>query len=75
MAGDASVSDYIKSVDANLDTECKKAIENAITAIGQIAEPFASNAKSSEASNAVKVVGTDLVDVLNKVNAKLSEQN
>ena len=75
VAGDASVSDYIKSVDANLDTECKKAIENAIAAIGQIAEPFASNAKSSEASNAVKVVGTDLVDVLNKVNAKLSEQN
>lgn len=75
VAGNASVSDYIKSVDANLDTECKKAIENAIAAIGQIAEPFASNAKSSEASNAVKVVGTDLVDVLNKVNAKLSEQN
>lgn len=71
------VSDYIKSVDANLDAECRKAIEDAINAIGQIAEPFAldANAKGAEASNAVKVVGTDLVDVLNKVNAKLSEQN
>lgn len=76
-AGDASVSDYIKSVDANLDTECKKAIADAIDAIGQIAEPFAldANAKGAAATNAVKVVGTDLVNVLNKVNAKLSEQN
>ena len=76
VAGDASVSDYIKSVDANLDTECRKAIENAIAAIGQINEPFAAdaNAKGAAASRAVKVVGTDLVEVLNKVNAKLSEQ-
>ena len=75
-AGDASVSDYIKSVDANLDNECRKAIEDAIAAIGQIAEPFAldANAKGAAATNAVKVVGTDLVNVLNKVNAKLSEQ-
>lgn len=76
-AGDASVSDYIKSVDANLDAECRKAIEDAISAIGQIAEPFAldANAKGAAATNAVKVVGTDLVNVLNKVNAKLSAQD
>lgn len=76
-AGDASVSDYIKSVDANLDAECRKAIEDAINAIGQIAEPFAldANAKGAAATNAVKVVGTDLVNVLNKVNAKLSAQD
>lgn len=77
QAGDASVSDYIKSVDANLDAECRKAIEDAINAIGQIAEPFAldANAKGAAATNAVKVVGTDLVNVLNKVNAKLSAQD
>lgn len=77
VAGDASVSDYIKSVDANLDNECKKAIADAIDAIGKIAEPFAldANAKGAAATNAVKVVGTDLVNILNKVNAKLSEQN
>jgi hypothetical protein len=74
--GDASVSDYIKSVDANLDTECRTAIANAIEAIGKIAEPFAldANAKGEAATNAVKVVGTDLVNVLEKVNAKLSAQ-
>lgn len=77
QAGDASVSDYIKSVDANLDAECRKVIEDAINAIGQIAEPFAldANAKGAAATNAVKVVGTDLVNVLNKVNAKLSAQD
>ena len=77
QAGDASVSDYIKSVDANLDAECRKVIEDAINAIGQIAEPFAldANAKGAAATNAVKVVGTDLVNVLNQVNAKLSAQD
>lgn len=75
-AGDASISDYIKSVDPDLDAQCRQAIEDAINAIAQIAEPFAldANAKGSAATNAVKVVGTDLVDVLNLVNSKLSEQ-
>lgn len=71
--GDASVSDYIKSMDADLDAECRAAIQTAYDAIKVIPEPFAESAKSSEAANAVKVVGTDLVEVLQKVYNKLSE--
>ena len=48
------------------------AIEEALQAIAQIPEPFAQSAKSGEAQNAVKVVGTDLVDVLTEVNTALS---
>lgn len=75
-AGDASVSDYIKSVDPALDQELRTAIETSIAAIGQIQEPFAApeNATGSAATNAVTVVGTDLVKVLEKVAQKLSEQ-
>jgi hypothetical protein len=40
------------------------AIENAITAISAIPEPFAKNASGAAAGNAVTVVGTDLVSVL-----------
>ena len=64
ISGDASVSDYIKSVNPTLDTKVKNAIDNAITAIAAIPEPFALNATGAAADNAVKVVGTDLVEVL-----------
>ena len=67
-AGDASVSDYVKSVDKDLDTELRRAIDEAIAAISAIPEPFAKTAGGSEAERAVKVVGTDLVNVLEKVN-------
>lgn len=63
-AGDRSVSDYVKSVDADLDARVRKAIENAISAISAIPEPFTKTASGSEAANAVKVVGEDLVDTL-----------
>lgn len=72
-SGDASVSDYIKTVDADLDAECRAAIDAAYDAIKVIPEPFAVSAKNSEAANAVKVVGTDLVEVLQKVYNKLGE--
>lgn len=72
-SGDASVSDYIKTVDADLDAECRTAIDAAYDAIKVIPEPFAVSAKTSEAANAVKVVGTDLVEVLQKVYNKLGE--
>lgn len=72
-SGDASVSDYIKTVDADLDAECRAAIDAAYDAIKVIPEPFAISAKTSEAANAVKVVGTDLVEVLQKVYNKLGE--
>lgn len=64
VAGDASVSDYIKSVNPELDGRVKKAIGDAIAAISAIPEPFAKHATGAEATNAVKVVGTDLVEVL-----------
>lgn len=72
-SGDASVSDYIKTVDADLDAECRAAIDAAYDAIKVIPEPFAVSAKTSEAAHAVKVVGTDLVEVLQKVYNKLGE--
>ena len=67
-AGDASVSDYVKGVDKDLDAELRRAIDDAIAAISAIPEPFAKTAGGAEAERAVKVVGTDLVDVLEKVN-------
>ena len=67
-AGDASVSDYVKSVDKDLDAELRRAIDDAIAAISAIPEPFAKTAGGAEAERAVKVVGTDLVNVLEKVN-------
>ncbi|MCM1369501.1 MAG: hypothetical protein NC204_03920 [Candidatus Amulumruptor caecigallinarius] len=68
----ASISDYVKSVNPDLDAKLKNQINQAITAIGAIREPFAKNANSAEARNAVKVVGTDLVEVLNEVYTSLS---
>lgn len=72
-SGDASVSDYIKSINPTLDAELRAAIENAITVIGRIPEPFAKSAGGSEAEAAIDACN-DLVDVLEKVNAELSKQ-
>lgn len=66
-SGDASISDYIKSRNPQLDADVRKAIDDAITAIAAIPEPFAKNAKSQAATNARKVTGTDLVDQLTLV--------
>ncbi|MGM9851223.1 MAG: imelysin family protein [Muribaculaceae bacterium] len=67
LDGDASLSDYVKSVDAALDAEVRQAIDAAIAAIALIPEPFAKHATDQAASNAVTVVGTDLVNTLQKV--------
>lgn len=72
QSGDASISDYIKSVNATLDSKLQKAINEAISAIEAIPEPFALHATGSEADKAVKVVGSDLVDVLEEVYQQLS---
>lgn len=72
-ANAASISDYIKSINPALDTEVKTAIENSINAIKAIPEPFAKNATGAQADNAVKVVGTDLVNTLNKAYDALSK--
>lgn len=67
LDGDASLSDYVKSVDAALDAEVRQAIDAAIAAIALVPEPFAKHATDQAASNAVTVVGTDLVNTLQKV--------
>ncbi len=66
-AGVASISDYVKSKDADLDARLRQAITDARNAIKAIPEPFAKNATGAAASNAVIVVGEDLVDVLEEV--------
>lgn len=71
-SGDASVSNYIKSIDPDADAKVKSAIANAINAIKQIQEPFAQNRTSSAARNAVTVVGTDLVNALQEAEAVLN---
>lgn len=65
--GAASLSEYVKSFNPALDTKLKNAIDDAIAAIRAIPEPFTKYAAGSEAENAVKVVGEDLVDVLEEV--------
>ena len=65
-SGDASVSDYVKSVDSSADAEVRTAIENAIAAIELIPEPFAKNATGSLSEAAMKAAGETLVDALEK---------
>lgn len=72
-SGDASVSDFIKSVNPALDNEVRSQIQKAIAAIQAIPEPFAKTATGPEADIAVSVVGTDLVDTLEKVMSELSK--
>lgn len=72
-AGDASISDYIKSVDPALDTKVKTQIEECIILIKKIPEPFAKSATGPEADAAVTAVGTDLVDTLEEVMTALSK--
>ena len=64
IAGDASVSDYVRAVDPDLDSRVSQGIENAIAAIRAIPEPFTKTATGSEAANAMKGCGSDLVDLL-----------
>lgn len=72
-AGDASISDYVKSIDPTADAKLKDAIQKAIASIKAIPEPFAKNTNTAAAREAVTVVGTDLVKVLEEVNQVLSK--
>ncbi|MDE6795897.1 MAG: hypothetical protein K2J63_11420 [Muribaculaceae bacterium] len=65
-SGDASVSDYVKSVNAAADTEVRQAIEDAIAAIELIPEPFAKNATGALSESAMKAAGDTLVAALEK---------
>lgn len=64
--GDASVSDYVKSVNPSADTEVRDAINNAISAIEKIPEPFAKNATGPLSGIAVVASGETLVAALEK---------
>ena len=64
-AGDASISDYVNSKDAELDKKVKEAIEKAITEIEKI-ENFETEAKgNSQVKAAIDQVG-ELEELLNK---------
>ncbi len=75
LAGDASVSDYINSVNADLDSRVRAAITAAIAAIELIPEPFAKNATGQLAGKAVEACGDDLVEVLEEAHALISRGN
>ncbi len=47
IAGDASISDYVKSVNPDLDAKMIKAIDDAITEIRAIPEPFTKTATAA----------------------------
>ncbi|MBD5370672.1 MAG: hypothetical protein HDR80_05915 [Bacteroides sp.] len=59
-----SVSDYVKSVDNDTDAAVRRAIDDAITAIELIQEPFAKYATGSESEAAMKAAGSTLVEAL-----------
>lgn len=63
-SGDASVSDYVKSQDSAIDAKVRAAIEDAITAIELIPEPFAKTAGSAQSAAAMTAAGDKLVSAL-----------
>lgn len=73
-SGDASVSDYVKSVDPAVDNEVREAITNAIAAIEIIPEPFAKNATGTLGEAAVKASGEILVHALEKAMAIITRR-
>lgn len=62
--GDASVSDYVRSVNPEADAAVREAIGNAIAAIGKIPEPFAKNAAGPLSAEAMEAAGDVLVSAL-----------
>ena len=72
QAGDASISDFIKSVNPTLDADVIKKIDAAIAAIAKIPEPFAKHATEPEADAAIESLET-LMGALEQVNTELSK--
>lgn len=73
-SGDASVSDYVRSVNTAADKQVREAIENAIKAIELIPEPFAKNAAGSLSEAAMNAAGETLVDALEMAMAALTRE-
>lgn len=72
--GDASVSDYIKSIDSELDATLRQQLAEAYNLIKSIPEPFTKTAQTNEnAAKAVEFVGTTIVETLEEVMAALSQ--
>ena len=72
QAGDASISDFIKSVKPSLDKEVVEKIDAAIAAIAKIKEPFAKHATEPEADAAIAAL-EDLMGSLEQVTSELSK--
>ncbi|MDE7377365.1 MAG: hypothetical protein K2N13_00185 [Paraprevotella sp.] len=73
--GDASISDFIKTVNPVLDVEMRDALDEAVAAIGRVPEPFAKTASTSPLTDpAIEAVST-LEDALTKVFAALTKYN
>lgn len=71
-ADDASISDYIRSVNPDLDTRVSQAIEASIQAIEAIPEPFAQTATGPEATRAIEVIA-ELSRTLSEVSTQLAK--
>ncbi len=71
--GDASMSDYVRSKNPDVDAKVRMAIQNAIKAIENIPEPFAKNATGSLSEMAVQAAGTTLVDALEEAMPVISD--
>ncbi|MBP3419530.1 MAG: hypothetical protein J6K74_02940 [Marinifilaceae bacterium] len=65
-SGDASISDFIAEVDADLDAEVKALIAESKSAIEAIPEPFAKSASTQVAADAQEKVN-ELRDILEEV--------
>lgn len=68
-SADPSVSDYVKSVNPDADAAVRSAIDNAISAIEAVPEPFAKNATGSLAQAAMRASGDVLVESLENANS------
>ncbi len=66
-----SLSDYIKSVDADMDTEVQTLISDAITAIGNMKEPFAATCVPGGSYDSINQAAVDacnaIVDILDEL--------
>ncbi len=70
----SSLSDYIRGIDADTDAAVRKAIDDAITAIEGIKEPFAKFATGPESEAAMVATGTTLVATLEQAMDIISKQ-
>ncbi len=73
--GDASISDFIKTVNPVLDVEMRDALDEAVAAIGRVPEPFAKTASTSPFTDPAIEAVTSLEDALTKVFAALTKYN